>query len=121
MSTSLRLDAGNSKVKSVSSLRATTAKSPLVISGLVVLFAVAWFAAARFSMLMAGVDRSQTALTSAERVLAADRRGSGFGLEGRGFRVAVVDLVQAAHEKCVGAGDAEGEDVFKRHAGGFGK
>ena len=68
-----------------------------------------------------GGDEVLNFLQHAERVLAVDCRRSGFGLEGRGFRVAVVDLVQAAHEKCVGAGDSKGEDVFERHAGGFGK
>src|SRR4051794_12570795 len=64
----------NSKVKSVGSFRTAGARTPLVVSGIVVLFAVGWFAAARFSMLMAGVERSQTALTSAQRILEAHRQ-----------------------------------------------
>jgi hypothetical protein len=67
------MEAG-SKPKSVGSMRASAARLPLVVSSLVVVFAVAWFAAARGSMLMAAVDRSQTALASAERILAAHRQ-----------------------------------------------
>jgi hypothetical protein len=68
------MEAGRSQVKSMGSLRANAARGPLVLSGIVVLLSVGWFAAARLSMLFAGVERSQRALTSAERILTAHRQ-----------------------------------------------
>jgi hypothetical protein len=56
------------------SIRQLAARNSLGLSAIVVVLAVAWFAIARYSILMAAADRNQVALTAAEKVFSNHRQ-----------------------------------------------